>query len=119
MHTSHIVSSLYLCIFALLSIFHGVVSTIDAVPSAQLLPDGFFAFGNYEVLSTHERGDEDVVHIRKRAEEGNCKSDCLTYSGWEEDGIMRCEPEDEDEEVENAESKRSLWKRGRKPIEAV
>jgi hypothetical protein len=90
MHTTHIVSSLYLCIIALFSLFHGVAPTTDAVPSAQLLPDGFFAFGNYEVLSTHERGDEDVVHIRKRAEGDDCGSDCLTYSGWQENGVLEC-----------------------------
>jgi hypothetical protein len=60
----------------------------QAVPSAQLLPDGFSAFGDFEVLSVHEEGDEDVVKIRKRANDPeDCdENDCLTYSGWAEDG---------------------------------
>jgi hypothetical protein len=60
----------------------------QAVPSAQLLPDGFSAFGNFEVLSAHEEGDEDVVRIRKRANDPeDCEeNDCLTYSGWAEEG---------------------------------
>jgi hypothetical protein len=60
----------------------------QAVPSAQLLPDGFSAFGNFEVLSVREESDEDVVRIRKRADDPeDCdENDCLTYSGWAEEG---------------------------------
>jgi hypothetical protein len=88
---------------------HGAVS--QAVPSVQLLPDGFLALGDYEVLSAHEEGDEDIVHIRKRDDTDCEESDCWTYSGWSEDRLLeRCN------EGDDAPDKRSLLKRGRKPI---
>jgi hypothetical protein len=84
MYAIHVLLSFY--IHSLCGPLTGAAA--QAVPSAQLLPDGFSAFGNFEVLSTHEDGDEDVVRIRKRANDPeDCdENDCLTYSGWAEEG---------------------------------
>jgi hypothetical protein len=71
-------------------------ATSQAVTSAQLLPDGFSAFGDYEILSVHEEDDEDVIKIRKRASEDDCsENDRLEYSGWRDDGNVGDRFEDE------------------------
>jgi hypothetical protein len=71
-------------------------ATSQAVPSAQLLPDGFSTFGDYEIPSVLEEDDEDVVKIRKRASEDDCsESDRLEYSGWRENGNVGDRFEDE------------------------
>tara|TARA_R110002003_G_scaffold9_6_gene394 strand:+ start:630 stop:977 length:348 start_codon:yes stop_codon:yes gene_type:complete len=92
----------------------------DATPSdpiTQIFPDGFHALGDFEVLSVNQEGDEDVVHIRKRADE-DCTSDCLDYSGWTDDGHMQCENENDD--VADTLEKRSLLaKRSRKTAKYV
>jgi hypothetical protein len=84
------------CIFTLCEASTEPVLRI--VPNVDLLPDGFSALGDYEVLSVDEEADEDVVRIRKRADEEECGSDCLDYSGWTEDGHMECEGEVADSE---------------------
>jgi hypothetical protein len=109
MHMNYLLLSLY--IHTLCGIFCNVFA--EAIPSAQLLPDGFSAFGNYEVLSVHDEGDEDIVRIRKRAEQEDCLSDCIDYSGWTENGLMQCGAGDVDGEAVPV--KRSLLGRGRKP----
>jgi hypothetical protein len=106
MHAIHFMLSTY--IYTLFVLSYGAAA--EAVPNAQLLPDGFFSFGDYEVLSVREEGDEDIVQIRKRTEESDCLSDCLDYSGWTESGTMQCSAED----VDDALDKRSLVKRSRK-----
>jgi hypothetical protein len=93
--------------------FH-VSAGVEVASSAQLLSDGFLAFGNYEVLSTHEDGEEDIVHIRKRAEKKNCETDCMNCSGWTDDGKMNCpsEGDNEDFEPEDMSGNRAIVKRG-------
>ncbi|KAF1830451.1 hypothetical protein BDW02DRAFT_608730 [Decorospora gaudefroyi] len=89
---------LILCIF--ISTFSrpsSAKSVRDAVPNAQLMPDRFSAFDDYEVLNVYEEGDEDVVHIRKRVDDDDeeCENDCLNYSSLNENGFMQCIPEDD------------------------
>jgi len=62
--------------------------------NSQLLQNDVFALDDYEVLSFREEGDEDIVHIRKRTDQDDCFNDCMSYSGWTDDGTMQCEPED-------------------------
>jgi hypothetical protein len=88
-----------------------------SVPSAQLLPDGFHALGDFEVLSARQEGDEDIVHIRKRADE-DCTSDCLDYSGWTDDGHMQCENE-HDDVADTLKKRLLLAKRSRKKAKYV
>jgi len=92
-----------------------VSADAQAVHSAQLLPDGFLAaFGDYEILSMRKDGEEDIVHVRKRAEDKDCQTDCMNYSGWTENGQMQCPSEElgEDVDSEDANIKRGLVKRG-------
>jgi hypothetical protein len=112
MHTIHLLLSIYVHI--LCGLIHNV--TAEAVPSTQLLPEGFSAFGNYEILSIYEEEDEDIVRIRKRTEQENCLSDCIDYSGWTENRLMPCGIEDID--AEDVSNKRSMVKRGRKKSKA-
>jgi hypothetical protein len=103
------------CIFTLCEA--STEPVLGIVPSVSLLPDGFSALGNYEVLSIHEEADEDVVRIRKRVDEEDCGSDCLNFSSWEESEHMECknENEDIDPEDEDGLAKRSrLETRARK-----
>jgi len=60
----------------------------------------------------HEEKDEDVVHIRKRAEPKDCDTDCMDYSGWTESGVMECGIDDGD--PEDILERRSLVKGDRK-----
>ncbi|KAF2824664.1 hypothetical protein CC86DRAFT_353149 [Ophiobolus disseminans] len=113
MHTLHLTLSVsLLSISTLYGASHGFAAA-EGVPSAQLLPDGFFGLDKYEVLSMHQDGEEDVVHIRKRAGDDDCGSDCMAYSGFSEDNLQHC-----DADIEELLDKRSLEKRGRKPIKA-
>jgi hypothetical protein len=66
-----------------------------SVPSAQLLPEGFSAFGDYEILSSHTENDEDVVRMRKRVDDDCDGTDCLTYTSWDPKGVYDCREEDE------------------------
>lgn len=103
------------CFCAFDCILH--VAAADPLASAELLPNDFFALGDYEVLSVHEDGDEDVVRIRKRAGDEECESDCMGYSGWTEDGRMQCNDENETSEDWDDESMTGLellLKRGKK-----
>lgn len=94
MHTKH-----YFLIFYLSNFCHAFQEAAPgSLSSPHLLPDAFFSLNDYEVLSVREESDEDVIHVRKRAGDENCGTDCLTYSGWESDGIMRCDPEITDDE---------------------
>ncbi|KAF1851751.1 uncharacterized protein K460DRAFT_271464 [Cucurbitaria berberidis CBS 394.84] len=115
MHAIHFLLSIYT--YTLCGHFHRAAA--EAISSAQLSPDGFFALNNYEVLSAREEGDEDIVHIRKRAGQEDCGTDCLDYSGWTRSGLMDCAGEDQDAEDtagEDVPEKRTLLeKRGRKP----
>lgn len=96
-------------------------AAVDNIPSAYLLPGGFSALGDYEVLSIREEDDEDVVRIRKRAGQEECGSDCMEYSGWTEDRRMHCVDENEttndvdDEEIGDecpaAPGRRSLFEK--------
>ena len=89
----------------------------ESIPSAQPLPGGFFGLEKFEVLSVREEGDEDVVHIRQRAGQDDCGTDCLDYSGWAEDGLMECAPDDvdaEDTAGDNVPEKEVLLKKRRK-----
>ncbi|KAH8711916.1 hypothetical protein GQ44DRAFT_776460 [Phaeosphaeriaceae sp. PMI808] len=107
MHTIQIL--FYICLYKLRGLIHEV--TAEATPNLQLFPQDLFAFGNYEILNVRNEGDEDVVHIRKRAGQEDCGTDCLDYSGWTENGLMQCE----DNEGEDVPEKRALLeKRGRK-----
>ncbi|KAF2749771.1 hypothetical protein M011DRAFT_511825 [Sporormia fimetaria CBS 119925] len=78
------------------------------------------SFNNFEVLSVREEGDENVIHIRQGATESQtCDNDCMTYSGWESDGVMKCESSieginDDMLDLELGIAARSLEKRGRK-----
>lgn len=93
------------------------VFAADVFTAAQLLPNDFFAFDDYEVLSVREEVDEDVIHIRKRADQDDCLNDCMSYSGWRKDGLMECEPDDE-ESTAHTPDRRSLQERARKPMNA-
>ncbi|KAI8935007.1 hypothetical protein NX059_008673 [Plenodomus lindquistii] len=84
----------------------------ETAQDPQLLSDSSFVLEDYEILSFHGESDEDVIHLRKRVDEEQCATDCLTYSGWSEDGLMQCEPEDESSE--DALEARYLVERGRK-----
>lgn len=95
----------------------------EVVPSIELLPDGLglAPFGDFEILSYHEDGDEDVYHIRKRAGNNNndCGStDCLNYSAWSENEQMGWDDGSDTEDTiidsEGENLKRSLKKRDRK-----
>jgi hypothetical protein len=75
--------------------------------------------GDFEIISQHQDGDEDVIHIRKRAPSDNtkneCGSDCLNYSGWTKNGKMEDGDADETLPSEEAFETRSLMRRdGRK-----
>jgi hypothetical protein len=113
-----------LLIHSLSTSYCELLVSAEAVRSIELLPDGLGLgpFGDFEILSHHEDGDEDVYHIRKRAGNNNndCRSsDCLNYSAWSENEKMGWddEPDTEDtitdSEGENF-KKRSLKKRDRK-----
>jgi len=116
MHTIHLTLSLSLLyIKTLYGPTHGLAAAQD-VGSAQLLPDSLLGFGEFEILSSYEEGDEDVVHIRKRATDDECddeESDCWTYSAWNPNFKLDKCP------AEPLNDKRSLDKRGRKPIEPL
>lgn len=68
-----------------------------ALHHTRLLDDGLFPLGDYEILGAYEEGEEDVVRIRKRAND-DCETDCLNYSGWEEDEQMHCNGENAGDE---------------------
>jgi len=110
MHALHLI--LFIYIHALIGLCHGAAAA-EAMPSAQLLPDSFFALHDYEVLSVHEEAEQDVVRIRKRADKKDCESDCISYSGWTDDGLMQCEADEG--EPENEPDDPALIKRGAKP----
>jgi hypothetical protein len=97
-------------VYTLLDFSYGAGA--EVVPSAHMLPDGFFGLRNYEILGAYEEDGEDVVHIRKRVDDEDCETDCLNYSGWTEDRRMHCEAEETD--PEEILDKRLLVKRGRK-----
>jgi hypothetical protein len=109
MFTIHLI--LIVQIYTFCRLFHGV-NAFEASPSAQLQPDGFFALGDYEVISTRQEGDEDVVHIRKRGDEEDCETDCLEYNGSTDSASTECPPEDED--LDDALGKRSHLVKRRK-----
>jgi hypothetical protein len=105
---------LSLCVYTICEV--SLQSAAGIVPTVQLLPEGFSALRDYEVLSVHQEADEDVVRIRKRAEEQDCGSDCLNYSGWTDSGFMECDEESQDTDSEERLEKRyRLQRRGRKP----
>lgn len=113
MHTFHLL--LPICIYMLCEVVHK--ASAEAVPHAQLSPDGFFALNEYEVLDTREEGNEDIVHIRRRAGQEDCETDCLGYSGWTENGLMQCDAENVDAEDTAGEAvpeKRALLEKRRK-----
>lgn len=92
-------------------IARGLIS--DPFDHNDLLLGNLFSPNAYEILSIHEDGDEDIVRLKKRASESDCGTDCLSYSGWEEDGVMNCDDEDADEDG-LPEKRAMLLKRGRK-----
>jgi hypothetical protein len=99
-------------------LFYVGSTSTKAVPSAQLLPNGSHALGEYDVVSIREEDDEDVVQLRKRVNQEDSPTDCLDYSGSPEGEPMQCAADDgvNDEDDEDALDRRSLWKRaGRKP----
>ena len=103
---------MFIYIHALIGLCNGAAPA-EAIPSAQLLPDSFFALHDYEVLSVHEEAEQDVVRIRKRADKKDCESDCISYSGWTDDGLMQCEADEREPETEPDDP--ALIKRGVKP----
>ncbi|EAT79447.2 hypothetical protein SNOG_13120 [Parastagonospora nodorum SN15] len=107
MHINHCLAFIHLFMFC--GAFHEVTS--GAISSPDILRDELFSINAYEVLSVHEDGDEDVVHLRKRADKDGCQSDCLSYSGWEEDELMK--PSHEDQAAEGSLSKRNARKNTR------
>ncbi|KAF2276881.1 uncharacterized protein EI97DRAFT_490465 [Westerdykella ornata] len=73
------------------------------------------AFQDYEVLSVHQEGDEDVSHLQKRAghDESCEETDCVMYTGWEEDRKFTCtSSQNEEEEGGDNLNERSLVNRG-------
>jgi hypothetical protein len=125
MHSIHVILYVSVSIF---SYSKYPAALADVVPSAQLMPEGLAAFGNFDVLSVRHDGDEDVVHLLQRGEgDSDCDSDCLTYSAFSDDEVMKCrgdvgvnefEPElpgNLDDDVDAETKKRSLVPRGRKP----
>jgi hypothetical protein len=123
----HLILSIQIYTFCRL--FRGV-NALEAVSRAQLLPDGFFALGDYDVLSTRQEGDEDVVHIRKREDE-DCGTDCIEYNSETLNSDCIADDEDtedadkEDADKEDADTEDALEKRakgkgkGRKSPECV
>jgi hypothetical protein len=55
---------LSLCVYTICEV--SLQSAAGIVPTVQLLPEGFSALRDYEVLSVHQEADEDVVRIRSR-----------------------------------------------------
>jgi hypothetical protein len=100
-------------------------ASAGSVGSIDLLPDlGLDSLGDFEILSRHVDGDEDVIHIRKRADSnngGDCgKSNCLSYSGWTDNGKMVPEGTDLPELPIPTLEERSFEKRDRKtPMKGV
>ncbi|KAH5789298.1 hypothetical protein HBI88_049860 [Parastagonospora nodorum] len=113
MHINHCLAFIHLFMFC--GAFHEVTS--GAISSPDILRDELFSINAYEVLSVHEDGDEDVVHLRKRADKDGCQSDCLSYSGWEEDELMK--PSHEDQAAEGSLSKRNARKNTRDVCKGV
>jgi hypothetical protein len=85
----------------------------ELVENAPIYANGFLSLNDYEILSVHDEGEEDVVRLRKRADE-DCGTDCMNYSGWEADEIMHCDPEVPDEEDLLVERSLLMKRAGRK-----
>jgi hypothetical protein len=91
-------NTIYLFLVCALHLSHALnEATTEALDRAHLVHDDLFPLSDYEVLDAFEEGDEDVVRIRKRAN-NDCETDCLNYSGWEVDEQMHCDEEDADDE---------------------
>ncbi|KAH7075650.1 hypothetical protein BKA63DRAFT_603011 [Paraphoma chrysanthemicola] len=72
----------------------GSAADIAAIP--QILPESFTPFGDFEVVSVRQVGDEDIVQIRRRATEQDCETDCMTYTSWTDSGVHQCDDPAED-----------------------
>lgn len=100
--------------------YRGDFVSAEALSNAELLPNelGLRSFEDFEILSYHE-GDEDVYHIRKRANNNDndkCgETDCWNYSGWTTDEKMISDDESEPDGGLQPLKERSLQKRDRKP----
>jgi hypothetical protein len=53
---------------------------------ANLIPNGFSALRDYEVLEVRQEEHEDVVFLRKRGNT-DCDTDCFAYSAWTDDSV--------------------------------
>ncbi|KAH7090484.1 hypothetical protein FB567DRAFT_546679 [Paraphoma chrysanthemicola] len=102
---------LYLSLYINTLCYPSVRSAADIAAIPHVLPESFSPFGDFEVLSVHQDDEEDVVQIRRRANEEDCESDCMTYTPWTESGTNTC-----DESIEDlvTEEKRSLLEKRRK-----
>jgi hypothetical protein len=77
MYRTHLLY-LSLYIYTLCASSYGTAT--DNLASALLLPNSLTAFSNYKVLSVRQESDKDVIQIRRRAEEKDCETDCMTYT---------------------------------------
>ena len=59
--------------------------------------DSFFRFHKLDVLNVTQNGDEDIIHLERRADECDDGTDCLTYSGWADNGELICDVSHQEE----------------------
>jgi hypothetical protein len=94
MHVTQYLPSTYY-IFAFCFARHSAAT--ESISNAYALSDPVLALHNYEILSIRDQGDEDVVRLRRRTDQ-DCETDCLNYSGWEEDGQMHHDEDTTDDD---------------------
>lgn len=100
MYTCQSTIVLWLWITAYSQYSHAI---IQDGPGTDLGMNDFLHLRNLDVLNVTQNGDEDIVHLERRAEECDEDNDCLNYSGWEESEEMNCKDNNqEDEETESS-----------------
>lgn len=104
--------------------YRELLVSAEAVTSFELLPDGLGlgSLSDFEILNYYENNDEDVYHIRKRADNNNngCGgTDCWTYSGLSKDEEMGWDDESETGNFEGENSKKRSLQKRRKDSKAL